>query len=132
MPTIEQHLDKADRDLDAYKAIPEGFPEWRAVALFYSAVHSIEALCATGGSIHIDHYAREKTIKKEHPKLWPRYIRLKQESEKARYLTRRHRKALFSLNASQVDKQLFEGCLLKIRDYVRGQMPTTARATSKP
>lgn len=95
MPSIEQHLDKADRDLDAYNAIPEDFPEWRAVALFYSAVHSIEALCATGGSIHVDHYAREETVKTEHPQLWPRYVRLKQESEKARYLTRATAKRCF-------------------------------------
>lgn len=129
MPSPEAHLSKADPDLKAYQAIPPEYPEWRAAALFYAAVHYVEALAVTERSPHVEHYARERWVRKQHRNIWAAFSRLKQESEKARYLTLRRyavtadwEQGAFSLSAEQVDKQLYHGCIIQIRDYVRARV----------
>lgn len=121
-PTPQQHLSKAEHDLKAYEAIPSGFPEWRATALFYAAVHLVEALTKTEGTSHVCHVERAQTIKKKYAVLWRPYSRLQQESEKGRYLTRRKCSALFSLDAEQVEEQLHQGCLVPIQTFVNARI----------
>ena len=138
MPSPEAHLNKADRDIKAYQAIPPEYPEWRAAALFYAAVHFVEALAVTEQSPHVEHSARERWVRKQHPTIWAAFSRLKQESEKARYLTLRAyavdadwQQGAFSLSPEQVDKQLYRGCVIQIRDYVRARVQAAPAAKLK-
>ena len=50
MPSADQHRNKAERNRRFLNSIPlDNFPEWVAVASFYTAVHLIEMARAKAG-----------------------------------------------------------------------------------
>jgi hypothetical protein len=78
--------------------------------VFYAAVHRVEEACATHGHDSRDHKERDDYIRRNCIQIWQPYLRLKNESLKARYLEG----GVFSLTADQVRKQLIEGQYPKI------------------
>jgi hypothetical protein len=77
-------------------------PEGRALALFYSALHHVEAVAAASGKHLRTHRQREDFLKNEHPKMWKFYRVLWQASEQARYLA----DGGFTMNSSAVEDYL--------------------------
>lgn len=104
MPSIQEHTQTAERFAAMYAAIPAEFPEGRALALFYSSLHFIEAAAATEQpAVHNrTHAVREQWLMNNHPRMVRFYLPLWQESEKARYLAG----GAFIMNASAVEEFL--------------------------
>ncbi len=66
MPGEAQHLKKADRNQQFAESLDlakDPNAEWAIVALFYSAVHSVEAVLARDFNLHsANHEQRKKTM----------------------------------------------------------------------
>ena len=48
MATVQEYLEKAERNeklADTLASLPERYTEWEVTALFYSALHYVNALC---------------------------------------------------------------------------------------
>lgn len=116
MPSRKQPLAAATRHLKAYRAMRGEFPDWASVALFYSALHLIEAAFEAEGRHNSTHPQRELYIKQRHRQLWPPYHRLQSESMKARYL----QGGAFALRAEGVENELRRQKYRQVRRYVRG------------
>jgi hypothetical protein len=99
-----------------YRALLPRFPDWACVALFYSALHRVEAALSREGAHCVTHQDRELYLKRRHGTVWPAYSRLKNESMKARYL----QGGGFSLSAKSVDHELRRGKMAQIRGYLTG------------
>lgn len=102
MPELKDHLATARRYRTLYDAIPPEHPEGRALALFYSALHYIEAVASLAGKHCRVHREREEFIRKSHPALWKFYHPLWSASEQARYLAG----GAFTMNADAVEHYL--------------------------
>ena len=140
MPRIEAHLAAVEENLAAYKAMPEAHPGWRAVMLFYAAVHLVEADCALSNRHHHEHVEREQYIRATYGKtFWQHYSRLKNEAQKARYLVLDpfHRsaafvgKTMFSLTAEQVHNQLYLMAYCPLRDFLKARIATVQSSAAK-
>lgn len=122
--TPADHIAAAEHHLLAYQAISADFPDWRAVMLFYAAVHFVEAISVADGNPHVQHFERDNDVRTKYRPISSAYFELKRESIKARYLTTRRyaktqnwQRGSFSLTADQVDKRLLQRDLSKIREY---------------
>jgi hypothetical protein len=102
MPTLAEHRATAKRFLELYYAIPEDHPEGRVLALFYSALHHVEAVAAASGKDCRTHRQREDFIQKNHIKMWKFYRPLWAASEQARYLAG----GAFTMNSEAVENFL--------------------------
>jgi hypothetical protein len=104
MPSIKEHLETAERFQRLFEAIPDDFPDGRALALFYSALHYVEAVAAATAPPRHNriHHQREEWIMNNHPTVWKHYHPLWENSEKARYLAG----GPFVMNASAVNNYL--------------------------
>ena len=49
MPALANHKAAAKRFLSLYEVIPGDYPEGKAIALFYAALHLVEAVAASEG-----------------------------------------------------------------------------------
>jgi hypothetical protein len=98
MASAAAHEQQASRNRDFYKEIGgrnTPWPEWALAALFYAAVHEVQALIVRknwrlqrkdGPSrFPSDHNERLRVIKRECPQIETDYRSLKQWSEDARY-----------------------------------------------
>lgn len=94
--------------------------------LFYSALHEIEAVCATHGQHFDGHKTRDEFLARNWAEVFRKYKRLKNESRKVRYLEG----GLFSLTPEQVKKQLVDGvyaeCVKLARDRRKQPMIPTS------
>ncbi len=90
MPRKEQHLSKANDNegfassLDLLKSINV---DWALTALFYAALHYVEAYFATRSIHSVDHRARDSAIQRDPNlrKIFNDYSELKNYSINARY-----------------------------------------------
>ena len=126
MPSVDAHLRAAETHVAAYESMTDGFAGWKAVMLFYAAVHYVEAVFACSDTHFSLHCDRENELMKKHRAIWAQYLRLRNESEKARYLAPRHlahapdqewRKLSFALTDNDVKVALYEKRLKAIIDY---------------
>lgn len=90
MPDKAWHLVKKDHDLDARTHIQTGqkFYDWEVIALFYSALHYIDAYLATLTPPILDpgsHRWRNKFVTQHLPSVAVDYGKLFQLSKDARY-----------------------------------------------
>jgi len=113
MPSQAKHKETADRFLRLYEAIPEEFPEGRAIALFYCALHLIEMVAATENRHCRNHFLRGRYIRSEHRHIWKFYRPLQEASEHARYLAG----GGFTMTAEQVESVLRRKYLAAIEQW---------------
>lgn len=79
------HRDKA-RDNQAFlEQISDDFPDWIAIAAFYTAVHLVEMLAATDGHHSRGHHERNRYLKARYPGIWTHFFALWNYSVQARY-----------------------------------------------
>lgn len=120
LPSEAAHAGAAERHLRAAEDVRSRFPDWSAVMVLYAAVHRVEEACATHGHDNRDHQERNSYIRQHCIHVWPPYLRLLNESMKARYMDN----GMFSLTAEQVRKQLIDGPYPKIEVAMRGYKKT--------
>jgi hypothetical protein len=90
LPDRHQHVNKARNDeIFAQKTDPKTSVdcEWAVTALFYAALHYVEAYFATKNMHYDRHGDRESALRRESAikALWDDYRTLKRHSRKARY-----------------------------------------------
>ena len=88
MPNRQDHLDRAKHNSDFAATInPHKYGDWVAVALFYSALHYIDAFLDTVGVQPGKHQRRdsEVSLRKELRPLSRHYFHMKTMSMNARY-----------------------------------------------
>lgn len=122
MPHYQDHLIKANANRSLYEQQKTTLPpDWQAVILFYAAVHFVEALADVVDNFHSEvHNDRDLYVKSKHKiHIGAKFARLKNESIKARYISvsGSTKVSLFSLNISQVEKQLYHNALVDISTY---------------
>jgi hypothetical protein len=128
MPSTSEHLATAKRFRAMYDAIPPEFPEGRALALFYSAMHYVEAVAALSKKDNRVHPQRKQFIIENHPTMWKFYEPLMQSSEKARYMTG----GAFTMNAAAVEDYLRKKHHVAIERWALSQMPASENPEPKP
>lgn len=93
MPSQKQHLSQASHNeklVSNYKLLDSEFTDWAITALFYSALHYVEAYFATKYNWHHrKHEKRNPAIRRCLPHCYDDYKQLKYDSEEARYNNRR-------------------------------------------
>lgn len=103
MPSVKAHKQQAERNLAFYESISSDFPDWKAVALFYAALHVVEMVATDAGLSQRNHDDREhKFLRPHHPKIWQAYRPLFAASRRGRYLAGDQ----FDMTAPQVEEQL--------------------------
>lgn len=102
MPALAQHKAAAKRFLSLYEAIPGDYPEGKAIALFYSALHLVEAVAASQGVHNRTHSDRRNYITDNHRSMWQHFRPLWEASEQARYMA----DGGFKMNSEQIEYQL--------------------------
>jgi len=112
MPDLASHKAAAEKFHSLYLAIPGDYPEGKAIALFYCAVHLIELIAASEGIHNRNHADRERYIRNNHSKYWKHYRPLRDASEQARYLAR----SGFTMTSEQLDLQLYRRRFAAIRE----------------
>lgn len=129
MPSLDAHLAAVESNLAAYDAMPEAIPDWRAVTLFYTGVHLVEAYGAVLDVHNNTHAQREPFVRTQLRDVWKQYLRLRNESLKARYLalpvqggTPLLRATEFSLSAAQVHEQLRKKCIRALHGSVNEKL----------
>lgn len=89
MPTLNQHLPVAEsneRFVESITFLPARFPNWEITALFYSALHYVDAFLSTQGIHPRSHDSRIRSIR-TYIETWEDYRDLYQLSLGARYNT---------------------------------------------
>ena len=87
MPTLNQHLSQAEsneRFAESIAALPARFPDWEITALFYSALHYVDAFLSTQGIHPRNHDSRIESMKL-YIRSWEDYRHLYRLSLAARY-----------------------------------------------
>jgi uncharacterized protein (UPF0332 family) len=100
MPSEKDHLQKAERNSRFFEHLIANCPEyleWIVVAIFYTALHYVDAFLATKGVHPGDHAMRDLQVKTYLRQHYPIYRALKNDSVDARYDT-------LSFNDSDVRK----------------------------
>ncbi len=114
MPSKDQHVAKANHD-EAFVASLDlattPFCDWAVTALFYAALHYIEAYFATKGAHSLDHRARDSDIQREPAisGLYNDYNELKNMSINARYMT---------TSFKSTDVMRLQGKLRVVKNYI--------------
>jgi uncharacterized protein (UPF0332 family) len=88
MPSKGQHLSQAIHNRNFYDALTDpGYLDWSVNALFYSALHYVDAYLDTKGYDPNNHDKRLTLVASEHnlKKICFDYLTLKDESEAGRY-----------------------------------------------
>lgn len=88
MPTVSDHIEQAGRNLKVCDLMQADgtYQEWAAVALFYSALHWIDAYLRQQHSVNVrTHTDRNRYVSRYLARLWPSYRELQTNSRNARY-----------------------------------------------
>jgi hypothetical protein len=86
MPSRVEHLAKAGRAADVEELTRRaGLEDWAITALFYRAVHLLEAYFSREDVHHTNHTARSRAIAREFPETYGAYVELTRLSRLARY-----------------------------------------------
>ncbi len=120
MPTVEQHINQARFNEELAEYLDGSpYPDWRATALFYAAVHYIQAYFESRNPPlrFGKHSARETAIQgdKHISAIWDDYRDLKDWSRKTRYSCIKPEKADF---ASVISPSLL-GIKKHLRAFIR-------------
>ncbi len=89
MPKLEDHLSQAQHNFKFYQSIDTHiYSDWAATALFYTALHYIDAFLAVKQIHPGKHDVRDKLVNSlaELKGLYPSYSHLKNQSRNARYI----------------------------------------------
>lgn len=86
MPDLKTHINQAERNEKiASTLFKTAYVEWGVVALFYSAVHYVEAFLAPQKVHSADHDERNKHVHAQLRSIEPDYHLLRLTSRQARY-----------------------------------------------
>jgi len=91
VPTAAEHIEKAQRNEEAARLIQASYPEWAVTALFYAAMHYVEALFFTQTTKrplpkHYDSHAKRRiAIRERASRIFNDYNTLFDDSWVARY-----------------------------------------------
>jgi hypothetical protein len=118
MPTASQHKGKAEHNRKFLGEIRiDAYPDWVAVAAFYTAVHLVERLrAASGHGDSTDHEDRLTYVQHVHPAIHTPYHLLQNVSLLARYQSNADFFAQFQPEDIRV--RIVEGSLPVIEQYV--------------
>lgn len=120
MPTTEQHLTQARNNERLALAWEETDPEWAVTALFYAALHYVDAFFYLDGQINhkpdgfTSHRVRTTAVAQRLSFVYDHYQRLLDRSRKSRY-------DCIAFNTAKV-LHLRAHELLPIRQYVEAQL----------
>ena len=87
MATVQEYLEKAERNeklADTLASLPERYTEWEVTALFYSALHYVNAFLEVKGLRPTIHHARLRLVSRL-TGFVKEYENLSQKSVNARY-----------------------------------------------
>ncbi len=121
MPSADQHRSKAERNRNFLKSIAlDDFPEWVAVAAFYTAVHLVERLRAKAGDgDSTSHEDRLNYVQHRLPDgIHSAYHILQNVSMLARYQSVSDFFAQFQ--PEDVEREIVNNRLAQIERYVQG------------
>ena len=124
MPSADQHRNKAERNRKFLRSIAlDEFPDWVAVAAFYTAVHRIEQYRAfVGDGDSTSHEDRLNYVQRCLPNaIHSAYHILQNVSMLARYQSTADFYAQFQ--AEDVQKEIVETRLAWIEDFVQIAVP---------
>lgn len=91
MPTTDEHRAWANHSEEVATLLQDTYPEWAMTALFYAALHYVEAFFyAQQTAMNLpkhydDHASRNKAVQRRMPKVWGSYQALYDDSFLARY-----------------------------------------------
>ena len=94
MPSVSEHLEQAERNESLYKDLcrlytsAPNYTEWEVVALFYAALHYVDAWLASSEDVHPRNHAQRTGIVRSNSALnpiWNEYTGLYRMSVLARY-----------------------------------------------
>lgn len=122
MPKASEHKTKAEHNRQFLDGISrDGFPDWVAVAAFYTAVHLVERVRAASGDGHSEgHDERMAYVGQAHGEIHTAYHILQNASMLARYQSRGDFFAQFQ--PDEVQQILVEKCLGAIENYVTDRL----------
>jgi hypothetical protein len=127
VPTAAQHIEKAKRNEAAALLIQATYPEWAVTALFYAAMHYVEAFFFIQEtkrpfpSHYKDHADRRKGIALRAARISVHYETLFGDSFAARYTHE-------NFSSAYVDR-LREREFEAVKSYIIGKLPLDLRAT---
>lgn len=118
MPKASEHKTKAEHNRQFLNGIAvDTFPDWAAVAAFYTAVHLVERVRAASGDGHSqDHDGRLSYVATVHGEIHTAYHILQNASMLARYQSRGDFFTQFQ--AEDVQQRLIDQFLVAIEAYV--------------
>lgn len=128
MPDLKDHLATARRFRSLYDKVPAEYPDGRALCLFYSALHYVEAVAASAGRHCRVHRDREDFIRRSHGKMWKYYHPLWSASEQARYLAG----GAFIMNSDAVEHYLRKSNHHCIERWAEAELGITQAVEPKP
>jgi len=87
MPSASEHFSQAQRNEGLFEEIGVSFSDWAMTALFYAAMHHVQAAFVQKGvsPIPTEHGSRKRAIKEHFQRVAGRYEDLEQWSRDARY-----------------------------------------------
>jgi hypothetical protein len=86
MATAEDHKLQAEHNRRFLETIDrEGFPDWAATVIFYTALHLVQMLFRTKGDVGGSHYRRNATLRRQYLSVWREYQPLYTFSRLSRY-----------------------------------------------
>ena len=90
MPTRNQHAQKAEHDEAFSRHVRDtlnaaDFCDWEAIAVYYAALHLVDAKLANHGVHPPDHAARRKAVAQHLNLILREYLALEQLARQARY-----------------------------------------------
>ena len=128
MPTAVGHVAQARRNEDVSRIVQESHPEWAVTALFYAAMHYVEALfyvqqTARGLPKHYaSHEERRQAIQQRANRIFVPYQTLLDESLEARYMCSH-------VSLEDVDA-LRDNQFAAVKAYITARLPPESHAAS--
>ena len=119
MPALNDHLRQAEHNRDFANSLDASkYSDWIAIALFYSALHYLDAFLATKGHHPGGHPVRDGFVAMvvELKPIYNEYRTLKNSAHTARYF------CLPAFSPGHL-KQLRDVHLAQIRDHLRAYIP---------
>ena|ERR1700742_244492 len=121
MPSIDAHVKQAQGNeqfyLDVLGGEASSTPEWAMTALFYAAVHYVQAGCVHFGACPKDHGMRKEAIQTHFREIRAAYSKLYQDSRDARYECIKHQSS---------ELRNAESLLARIAATVKETLPAAA------
>jgi hypothetical protein len=117
MPSVDDHLQQALHNERFFEFTQTASPictDWQVVALFYAALHYVDAALAERGIHPESHGERLSEVRVRHGRIFFEYRQLRDASEEARY-------KLAPYAPADVQR-LLDGEFVRIRAYLRARL----------